>query len=167
MNTEDATSQKSIPTLYEQIGTTERELRELEVEKETLPGLIQAAAREADADRLVVHRRRGDEIGYFIHAAQVRLARLRLAAAETELPEAEAETKRLSEDAARAQAKLDEARSAWSLAQGAFECAHAQAYDIRLAIAEHKRRLDQLMATVQGSHAPVVRSLPHAARSAA
>ncbi len=156
--------QTNIGTLAEQVGVAARELQALEVERETLPKLIEQAAEEADAEALVKARRRFDEIDTYIHAASVRHARLKLTLIEAQLEEAESERVSTAESLEPFKASFEAARAEYDAAKGRAGNAKYTFEDLRRKKGEAERYLQNLMKQVSGPQAaPVVRSLWHAA----
>jgi hypothetical protein len=132
-------------TLAEQIGIADRELQALQVERETLPKLIEQAAHDADAPALVSARRRFDEIGDYIHAGEVRLTRLRLNLIELQLEEAELDFVRTAEAVAPVKARFEAVRGELQAVEGAHSNSKYTRDDLRQSKGEVGRYLENLM----------------------
>jgi hypothetical protein len=152
-----------ILSIDEQLGTAERELTALLVEKEKLPSLLHQAAYDANADEMVRLRRRADDVPVHIFSARARLLRLQVLRLESEVPELDAE-----HDAA--QAALVVAEQAYTLARKVHTDALTLASNmsgarraVRTDLATRQRELQALLNEHQRDNGPIVRSRPHAA----
>jgi hypothetical protein len=120
-------------TVAEQAGDELEEaaqaLRILEAELAGIPARLAEAARAADGERLLVLRRRRDELGAEVFAARVRLLRLEIGIAERNRSELRRQVRAQEDDlAAAAQA----AREAFDFAQKKVEEHGAIALRMRL-----------------------------------
>jgi DNA repair exonuclease SbcCD ATPase subunit len=131
--------------MAEQIGVADRELQALQVERENLPKLIEQAAHDADAPSLVAARRRFDEIGDYIHAAEVRLTRLRLNLIKVRLEEAKLEKVRAAEAFPPVKARFEAVRGELQAVEGAISNANYTYEDLLRSEGEVGRYLDNLM----------------------
>jgi DNA repair exonuclease SbcCD ATPase subunit len=135
----------AIGQMAEQIGIADKELQALQVERENLPKLIEQAAHDADAPALVSARRRLDEIGDYIHAAEVRLTRLRLNLIKVRLEEAKLEKVRAAEAVAPVKARFEVVRGELQAVEGAFSNANYTYEDLLRSEGEVGRYLENLM----------------------
>ncbi len=131
--------------MAEQIGIADRELQALQVERETLPKLIEQAAHDADAAALVSARRRLDEIGDYIHAAEVRLTRLRWNLIKVRLEEAKLEKVRAAEAVAPVKARFEAIRGELQAVEGAASNANYTYEDLLRSVGEVGRYHSSLM----------------------
>jgi len=151
--------------LLEQISATEAELHKLEVEREQLPGQIQRAAQDADAEALAALRRRVDDLPLHIFATRAWLLRLKITRTESELPEAEAEFQAANTSLAPISERLQALRAEYDAAVSRQSRAKSRRHDLQTHAGELKRELQQLMLAQNVVAAPVPRSAIQTARS--
>jgi chromosome segregation ATPase len=144
--------------IYEAVGTAERELTELESERDGLPAKIRQAAEAADATSLVRYRRRADEIGEYIQAAKVRLLRLRITAAEAHLLNTESKVDETEPDLEPAQLRYNEAQAELSRVRSLHAYAVSDRSSARQDLADRKRQLSDRMRELMTPLPPVVRT---------
>jgi DNA repair exonuclease SbcCD ATPase subunit len=142
---QEQTETNAIGQMAEQIGIADRELQELQVERENLPKLIEQAAHDADAPALVAARRRFDEIDTYIHAAEVRLTRLRFNLIEFQLAEAELELVSSAEAVAPVAERLEAVSAEYRAVKGRADDAQYTRDDLRRSKGEVGRYLENLM----------------------
>jgi hypothetical protein len=123
---------------------------------------MKKAAENADAQEMIRIRQRLDELPTYILVTRTRLERLQMNRDEAALPEVDREAKAAIIAVQKAQDKLNAARQEFEHAQFVQSHTAQSLKDLRIQIAERKRRISELAAP--RPFAPVVRSAIHAQR---
>ena len=153
-----APTAKTADELHADLTRAAQVLKALEAEKQELPDLVKAAARDADSDRLIALRRRLDEIDDHIFAARVKTFAARKAILEHELAEGQAALPQIREEVAVTRAAYEQAREAWEDASFQETAIRAAASDLRLQISALDRQIEELLADASADKGPIVRS---------
>jgi hypothetical protein len=132
-------------SLREQIGQSERELSEMETEQAGLPAKIQQASYDGDAAAMIAARQRARELPLYLHGMKVRLARLRLTAAEMLLVDFDVEMRRTSAAILPVRERFDEARAALEAVTALAQGAQSERYDVLMRIGDYKQQLNALL----------------------
>jgi chromosome segregation ATPase len=168
MTAQPTSQSPDLARLAEDLGSAEHALRALLVEQEQLPAKLREAAAEADAERLVELRERGDRLPVHIQAARIRAARLRLSYLQGREVEAQAAAAPLVARVSRTALALRKAQAAHQRALREGGNAQAAAQGLTMDAAAAQRELDALEAELSraGNSGPVVRAAFLAPKSA-
>jgi hypothetical protein len=128
-----------------QIETSAARLAELETEQTNLPQALGVAVGNADAEQIILLRRRAEDLPIQIQAEAVRVERLRIQAEESKFPALHAEIERLYPAVVSTRQAKDEAGRAFAQACNAHQSASEALRQRKIDISERKRGVEALM----------------------
>jgi uncharacterized protein YhaN len=148
-----------------ELDAAQAQLQQLLDERSTLSAQLALASGEKnfDADAFVASQERADRLPIFIIAAEVRVGRARVAVLEERVAGQLEPVQREIAACNETYARLQEAQRANTEALIRRDNLRAQLAASQMDLSTAKRELERLLRQATRPHAPVVRSLPHAA----
>jgi hypothetical protein len=156
--TKSETTKKLLTEAHEEAA---RELLALQEEQSTLSQRMAEAGMAGAAETILTLQARADELPTRLLGAEAKSLRLWIRCLEEKLPELVEEDRAQAEEAAAAQAAVDEARLWLDRAQSQYWQVLEQRRTVEITIADKQRELYRVVARLTMPPAPVVRSRPH------